>query len=377
LSKHSGRLRIAAMAILVGIDEAGYGPHLGPLVVAAAAIEFAGDTPPEPGFWGALEAHVRDRPGGAGDHVVICDSKLAYGGARDLCVLERTVLGFLAAAGARPRSLADLLRATCVRAASESAPGLPCEDGMAAACPPAGGPPLRGHVSPAGDSMPGERRAGHATRDAEPWDKPHALALPHAAGAEDVASAAGHVAKGLASLGAKPGGLWANAAPAARLNRLMDGQRNKAGALFALAADLVAEVQGRWPHDPIHVTMDRHGGRRYYAKLLAGAFPMIPVETLEESPGQSRYRLARGQAPISVTVRDRCETWSLPTALASMAAKYVRELHMAQLNAYFQTLVPGLRPTAGYGLDAWRFLDDVAAARAAAGVPDAAILRSR
>jgi hypothetical protein len=342
------------MAILVGIDEAGYGPHLGPLVVAAAAVEFAGDTSPEPGFWGALEAHVRDRPGGAGDRVVICDSKLAYGGARDLSVLERTVLGFLAAAGARPRSLADLLRATCVRAASESAPGLPCEDGM-----------------------PGERRAGHATRDAEPWDKPHALALPHAAGAEDIASAAGHVAKGLASLGAKPGGLWANAAPAARLNRLMDGQRNKAGALFALAADLVAEVQGRWPHDPIHVTMDRHGGRRYYAKLLAGAFPMIPVETLEESPGQSRYRLARGPAPISVTVRDRCETWSLPTALASMAAKYVRELHMAQLNAYFQALVPGLRPTAGYGLDAWRFLDDVAAARAAAGVPDATILRSR
>jgi len=370
LSKHSGRLRIAAMAILVGIDEAGYGPHLGPLVVAAAAIEFAGDTPPEPGFWGALEAHVRERPSGADDRVVICDSKLAYGGARDLCVLERTVLGFLDAAGARPRSLADLLRATAVSATSESAPRLSCESGMPTL-------PLRGHVSPAGDNMPGERRAGHATPDTEPWDRPDALALPHAASAEDVASAAGHVAKGLASLGAKPGGLWANAAPAARLNRLMDGPRNKAGALFALAADLVAEVQGRWPHDPIHVTMDRHGGRRYYAKLLAGAFPMIPVETLEESPGQSRYRLARGQAPIHVTVRDRCETWSLPTALASMAAKYVRELHMVQLNAYFQTLVPGLRPTAGYGLDAWRFLDDVAAARAAAGVPDAAILRSR
>jgi hypothetical protein len=60
-----------------------------------------------------------------------------------------------------------------------------------------------------------------------------------------------------------------------------------------------------------------------------------------------------------------------------MAAKYVRELHMVQLNAYFQGLVPGLRPTAGYGRDAWRFLSDVAAARAAAGVPDAAILRSR
>jgi len=79
----------------------------------------------------------------------------------------------------------------------------------------------------------------------------------------------------------------------------------------------------------------------------------------------------------AMTVRDKCESWSLPTALASMVAKYVRELSMDQLNGYFAERVPGLRPTAGYGLDAWRFLDDVATARAAEGVPDHVILRSR
>jgi hypothetical protein len=338
------------MALLVGIDEAGYGPHLGPLVVAAAGLDFPGGALPDPDLWGGLRACVRKRPAGASSRVVICDSKIAYGGPGDLSTLERTVLGFLAAAGSTPRSLGELLRATGVNS-------------------PAG--------RDAGDLPP------------RPWDRPEELALPLSANAEDIASAADRLARGLAHLRAAPGGLWLNAAPAARFNRLVDGQRNKAAALFALTADLLAEVQAHQPRDPIHVTMDRHGGRLYYGGLLSGAFPMTPVETVEESPAVSRYRLLRcplsdpengatsAAAPVHVTVRDRCETWSLPTALASMAAKYVRELHMVQLNAYFQGLVPGLRPTAGYGRDAWRFLSDVAAARAAAGVPDAAILRKR
>jgi hypothetical protein len=183
---------------------------------------------------------------------------------------------------------------------------------------------------------------------------------------------------GLEGLGGRVAGLWISLASAARLNRLMDGQRNKAGALFALASDLLAEALRRCPDGPIHITMDRHGGRRYYAELLSGAFPLMPVRAIEESAEVSRYLIDRGAAPpVALTVREKCESWSLPTALASMVAKYVRELGMEQLNAYFQARVPGLRATAGYGLDAWRFLDDVAAARAAAGVPDSQILRSR
>ena len=171
-------------------------------------------------------------------------------------------------------------------------------------------------------------------------------------------------------------------ASAARLNRLIDARRNKAEARFTLASDLLAKALECSPDRPIHITMDRHGGRRYYAGLLNGAFPMVSVETVEESPDASRYLLHRAAAdaspaPVALTVRDRCESWSLVTALASMAAKYVRELAMEQLNDYFTERVPGLRATAGYGLDAWRFLGDVAAARAAAGVPDALILRSR
>ena len=322
------------MAILVGIDEAGYGPHLGPLVVAAAAFDFASDAPPDPDLWPSLGEHLSKQPSARDPRVIVCDSKLAYRGSRGLATLERSVLGFLAAGGHRPPDLAALLGLLAV----------PC--------------------------------AQADENAASPWEKPEAHALPAASAPVDVDLAAGLFEKGLRTLGGRPGGLWANVASAARLNRLMDGDRNKADALFALTADLMAEVLRRYPAAAIHITMDRHGGRRYYAELLSGALPMMPVETVEESPALSRYRLLRPDGPpVTVTVRDRCETWSLATALASMAAKYLRELHMIQFNAYFRARLPGLKPTAGYGLDAWRFLDDIAAATD--GVAGPSLLRTR
>jgi len=352
------------MALLVGIDEAGYGPHLGPLVVAAAALEFpateappagpygsglnkdrrTGDALPDPDLWGALRAHVRKRRGCPESRLLICDSKIAYSGG-NLAPLERAVLGALAAMGRRPPSLAELLETLALAPADR-------QDGSA---------------------------SDGAGGDHGPWAAPGTLALPVAAVAHEIEAAAGGLAQGLTGIGGRIAGLWVSVASASRLNRLIAGGRNKAGALFALTTDLVGEVLRRCPSEPIHITMDRHGGRRYYGGLLAGAFPMPPVEILEESPDFSRYRLTRGGdvAPATLSIRDRCETWSLPTALASMTAKYVRELAMRQLNAYFQSLVPDLKATAGYGTDAWRFLRQVAAAREAAGIPDEVILRRR
>ncbi|MFO8014855.1 MAG: hypothetical protein R6X20_16315 [Phycisphaerae bacterium] len=329
------------MAILAGIDEAGYGPHLGPLVVAAAAVRLPDPPVPDPNLWGALRGHVRKRPRGTSSRVVVCDSKDAYT-ACGPAPLERATLGFLAACRSSPTNLSALLDTT--------RPPMP--DGGAM-----GGPVC-------------------------PWDRPAALRLPLHEAHDAVTSAADHLARGFERLGGTCERLWINVAPAARFNRLVRTTGNKAAALFALTADLLAAVRRRWPDETVHVTMDRHGGRRYYADLLAQAFPMHQVTTVEESPGLSVYDLrGTGGRPVpaemQVTVMDRCETSSLPTALASMAAKYVRELHMHQLNAYFRARVPGLRPTAGYGRDAWRFLADVDGARRADGVPDAAILRCR
>jgi len=330
------------MAILVGIDESGYGPHLGPLVVAAAAVRLPGSGIPDPNLWGGLRGHVRKRPRGRSRRVVICDSKAAYT-ACGPAPLERATLAFLAACGSQAPSLSALLEATRVPSSANGNP-----------------------------------RTGPAC----PWERPAALALPFHQDAGAVASAADFLVRGLKRLGGECERLWINAAPAAKFNRLIHTTGNKAAALFALTADLLAAVHRQWPAETVHVTLDRHGGRRYYADLLTQAFPMEQVITLEESPGASLYSLLRsdgseGGVEMRLTIRNRCEEASLPTALASMAAKYVRELYMHQLNAYFRTQVPGLRPTAGYGRDAWRFLSEIEGARQAEGVPDASILRCR
>lgn len=338
------------MTLLVGIDEAGYGPHLGPLVVSAAAIAFDASTSPDPNLWGPMRHWVRRRPNGSTNRAVVCDSKEAFKSGdrgRGVAVLERTVLAFLAASGARHATLAELLNAT---APASRAP--------------------HGDI----ESAPSEK---------PPWHRPEALSLPHRAEPAEVSAATEKLSDALAAVGGRAAGLWVNPAPAARLNRLMDGAgRNKAQALFALTAEILAAIRRTNRSRPVRVVMDQHGGRHYYGALLAGAFPMERIEAIEESAGLSRYAVGApaagaGGPAMELEVRTECERTSLPTALASMAAKYVRELAMHELNGWFRTLVPDLRPTSGYGRDARRFLTETEAAREAARVPLETVLRAR
>jgi hypothetical protein len=55
-------------------------------------------------------------------------------------------------------------------------------------------------------------------------------------------------------------------------------------------------------------------------------------------------------------------------ALASMTAKYVRELAMHAFNTFWSERVPGLAATAGYPVDAKRWLAEAADAVRAAGI---------
>ena len=67
----------------------------------------------------------------------------------------------------------------------------------------------------------------------------------------------------------------------------------------------------------------------------------------------------------------------LCTAMASMAAKYVRERLMGRFNAWWRRHAPDAAPTAGYWTDGKRFLDDIAAARRELGVADDLLVRRR
>ena len=148
-------------------------------------------------------------------------------------------------------------------------------------------------------------------------------------------------------------------------NRLLAGGRNKSDILSAATLDLAATLRSESPGEPAIVWCDRHGGRKRYGGLVARHFDATLVQPLEETPARSAYLVPAGDRPPMKACRiEFCVGGEsrAPVALASMAAKYIRELAMHAFNAFWASRMPGLRPTAGYPTDAVRWRGDAAVA---------------
>ncbi|HYO23554.1 MAG TPA: hypothetical protein VEQ85_01245, partial [Lacipirellulaceae bacterium] len=113
-----------------------------------------------------------------------------------------------------------------------------------------------------------------------------------------------------------------------------------------------------------------------YAALVQHHFSECWIDVLFEGRVESRYAWQHGDQPMEAAFRVGCESM-LPTALASMTAKYLREVSMRSFNAFWAGHVPGLRPTAGYPKDSQRFRRDIAAKQAEFGLADRVLWRSR
>ena len=66
------------MAILIGVDEAGYGPNLGPLVIAATAWEVRDELTHEDLYRAAAPVVTADPPDDVDHRLWIADSKRVY-----------------------------------------------------------------------------------------------------------------------------------------------------------------------------------------------------------------------------------------------------------------------------------------------------------
>ena len=80
---------------------------------------------------------------------------------------------------------------------------------------------------------------------------------------------------------------------------------------------------------------------------------------------------------MRIAFAERAENASLPVALASCLAKHARETCMRAFNAYFGSLQPGLRRTAGYRPDGRRWLREARAAIIASGLRAFELVRQR
>jgi hypothetical protein len=159
-------------------------------------------------------------------------------------------------------------------------------------------------------------------------------------------------------------------------NRLVAEYGTKGAALSHVSVGLARRFYGEYLanfDEPVAFTFDKHGGRNRYGALLQEHFPEGWIETRDEARAASHYR--QGER-LTFTFRTKGEA-ELPVALASMTAKLLRELSMKAFNAYWATQVPGIKPTAGYPLDAKRFKAAIAAKQAELGIDDDCLWRNR
>ena len=105
-------------------------------------------------------------------------------------------------------------------------------------------------------------------------------------------------------------------------------------------------------------------------------FPSTGSSRFAKGTRRAATNGARRSRACSVAFRMQGEEF-LPTALASMTAKYLRELSMRAFNEFWCAHVPGLRPTAGYPADAPRFKQAIAAVQRELGIDDHVLWRNR
>jgi ribonuclease HII len=320
-------------ALLLGLDEAGYGPFLGPLCVGAAVFRAPLDTDDKPPcLWNALRAAVCRSPKESTPRrprIAVNDSKALKRHAKPgpeahaaaLADLELGVLAFSSLLDDLPisddRALFDRLGCACLRDDAASDP----------------------RALPLNHDAPVISLRSNALRRAA--DESQVGLIRYRVGALD----------------------------AARFNEECERHGSKAAVAAGLALARLRDLWGLLDADPeddaaparlAYAFLDRQGGRTDYAAFLHAIDPDARLRVVRESPAQCAYTLADDRRELRILVEVEADSKRFPVALASMAAKYARDLAMLRFNDRFAREFPELKPTQGYGVDGRRWISDAA-----------------
>ncbi|QDT01422.1 hypothetical protein [Adhaeretor mobilis] len=342
------------MTILIGVDEAGYGPNLGPLCIGVTAWcvpdRRAGSSPiPSDAFdlYKLLAEAVSRKP--AEGKIAIADSKQLYKPAshsKGGVGLKHLELGVLAAL--------DVSNDDETSTAS-----------------------LRDYIATT-------QADPEALRKTIPWYKDSNASIPIDADTELIDHTACRFRRVLEQTHVELLAVRARLVFPEEFNSLVDRYTTKGAALSHVTLALVREVYDacieqiaeQAQRRNIVIVCDKHGGRNRYGALLQHHFPEQWITTQVESRAASRYTWEDDASRTEISFCTGGESF-LPTALASMTAKYHRELAMRSFNAFWQKHVPDIKPTAGYPLDARRFRAEIAGKQEELGIKDRILWRKR
>lgn len=299
------------MAWSVGIDEAGYGPNLGPMVQTAVAIDLPVD---DLAGWQTHAHQVRRASDKKDKRLLIDDSKKVHSGKNGLAQLERALLSV------------NALSATTI------------EDWLS--------------------------RFSTTNFADEPWYDGTVVLPIHPDDSTPIDAT-------IRLLGIR-------IMLPREFNTIVTESGSKATALSVGLSELLVLVRSAFPSDtPLSITCDMQGGKRYYAPMLQATFAEGWVHTLNESADESRYRVDGLTSAMEVRFCPRADSESMAVALASIAAKYTREILMQQFNRYWQTHIPGLKSTAGYPVDAKRFYNAIQAVMTTLAINEQSVWRMK
>ena len=334
--------------VFAGIDEAGLGPILGPMTLGYSVwrAPFRAHE-----AWKKLGRAISSEPKRDKDRFIVADSKEVHArNPRGRKRLEATALGFMALQRPNQRPPAtsqEFLLAT-----------------------------------------PARLRPADSVLAKHPWYRELPDELPRFQDPLALELRVAKLARELQKKEVEVLDLGVRICPSAILNESYQETENKGQTTWLMAAEVIKHL---WREHAatttrgLELVVDRLGGRAHYGALLSKALPRGTVKVIAEGDTSSSYGVTETATPASdraarrmlITFVEKGERKSIACALASCLAKYARELVMEGFNAYFESLQPGLKPTAGYRLDGWRWLTDAEAALERSGLPREIIVRDR
>jgi ribonuclease HII len=337
------------------MDEAGLGPNLGPFVVAATVWRVPGE-PHEFDFWKAFDTILTRDPGKGDPRLHVADSKQVFQPHRGLESLERGVWSALRMCSGTANDFASLREKLVAPPTANRTAKLTRRDKSS----------LFDSDELSNARGPAESGATDDDHGTLPWYL-DSFPLPTDLQGLSVEDAWRSHCR---AIDVELVTVRAEVVEPLRFNRLVRHYDNKSQATSRIAMSLLGRV---WNPDeePALVVVDKHGGRNRYDELLAETFDR-DVECVVEGADLSAYRIGVGE----IRFQPRAESHG-PVALASMVAKYLRETAMRQFNRYWQALVPDLKPTQGYPVDAKRFHAAIADEQRRMGISDDCLWRER
>ncbi len=322
------------MNYLIGTDEAGYGPNLGPLVVTGTLWQVP-DVQAD--LYHLLSKVIGSKR--SPDHITVCDSKSLYKSSGTIEALERSVLSLI-----------------------ESQTGSKAID-------------WRNLVKRLG--------CGRKKSETEPWLIGARLPLPLLANSEETKKLYQQFQTVCDSAGVKLLGVKTTTLFPKEFNQAIEEQGNKATVLSTTTLNIVSELvdQATKQHpnserNQIRIVCDKHGGRSKYAGIIQHCLTTQPVKIHQESLEASQYTWTTDDSDVQIEFNARGEG-ALPVALSSMVSKYVREIYMKLWNRFWMNHLPNIKPTKGYPQDAKRFMAEIQSCCQKLKIEKEAIWRSR